>query len=210
MRIVVSEFISLDGVVQAPGGHEEDTDGGFRHGGWSMPFFDPEVMGSFVSEGAQRTDALLYGRRLPSVASKTTGHHRTHPSRARPHGATPLGRGRHRSRPLYSQRLFPCGLPNDHPRLMAPPAPPAPEPPDRGWFDRSCGSGPGGADVGVLCLPLRAWSWLGLRRGAAGAVALPARWCLATRHNDRLELVPGRRAGWPSVGLVAIGPGQGD
>ena len=45
MRIVVSEFISLDGVVRAPGGTDEDTDGGFRHGGWSMPFFDPEVMG---------------------------------------------------------------------------------------------------------------------------------------------------------------------
>ena len=42
MRIVISEFISLDGVVQAPGGAEEDTDGGFTHGGWSMPFFDPE------------------------------------------------------------------------------------------------------------------------------------------------------------------------
>ena len=67
MRIVVSEFISLDGVVQAPGGPEEDTDGGFRHGGWSMPFFDPEVMGSFVSEGAKRTDALLYGRRTWQV-----------------------------------------------------------------------------------------------------------------------------------------------
>lgn len=67
MRIVVSEFISLDGVVQAPGGPEEDTDGGFRHGGWSMPFFDPEVMGSFVNEGARRTDALLYGRRTWQV-----------------------------------------------------------------------------------------------------------------------------------------------
>ena len=45
MRIILSDFISLDGVVQAPGGREEDTDGGFEHGGWSMPFFDPEVMG---------------------------------------------------------------------------------------------------------------------------------------------------------------------
>ena len=43
MRITISEFISLDGVVQAPGGAEEDTDGGFRHGGWSMPYFDPAV-----------------------------------------------------------------------------------------------------------------------------------------------------------------------
>ena len=48
MRIVISEFISLDGVVQAPGGANEDTDGGFRHGGWSMQFFDPEVMGAFT------------------------------------------------------------------------------------------------------------------------------------------------------------------
>jgi hypothetical protein len=43
MRIVISEFISLDGVVQAPGGAEEDTEGAFRHGGWSMPFFEPEA-----------------------------------------------------------------------------------------------------------------------------------------------------------------------
>lgn len=62
MRVVISEFISLDGVVQAPGGPDEDTDGGFQHGGWSMPFFDPEVTGSSIDEAAQRTDALLYGR----------------------------------------------------------------------------------------------------------------------------------------------------
>lgn len=67
MRIVISEFISLDGVVQAPGGPDEDTDGGFRHGGWSMPFFDPEVMGSSIDEASQRTDALLYGRRTWQV-----------------------------------------------------------------------------------------------------------------------------------------------
>ena len=40
MRIVIIEFMSLDGVVQAPGGPDEDTDGGFAHGGWSHPFFD--------------------------------------------------------------------------------------------------------------------------------------------------------------------------
>jgi dihydrofolate reductase len=63
MRIIVSEFISVDGVVQAPGGAEEDTDGGFRHGGWSVPFFDPEVMGAAIGEMSGATDALLYGRR---------------------------------------------------------------------------------------------------------------------------------------------------
>ncbi len=67
MRIVVSEFMSLDGIVQAPGGAEEDTEGGFRHGGWSMPFFDPDIMGRAVSEAAERTDALLYGRRTWQV-----------------------------------------------------------------------------------------------------------------------------------------------
>ncbi|MFI9722746.1 dihydrofolate reductase family protein [Streptomyces sp. NPDC052396] len=63
MRIVVSEFMSLDGVVQAPGGPQEDTDGGFAHGGWSHPFFDPEVMGGAISEAAATTEALLFGRR---------------------------------------------------------------------------------------------------------------------------------------------------
>jgi dihydrofolate reductase len=63
MRVVVSEFMSLDGVVQAPGGAEEDTDGGFAHGGWSMPYFDPEVMGAAINESTQKTEALLFGRR---------------------------------------------------------------------------------------------------------------------------------------------------
>jgi dihydrofolate reductase len=63
MRIVVSEFISLDGVVQAPGGPQEDTDGGFAHGGWSHPYFDPEVVGGAFAAGLERAEALLYGRR---------------------------------------------------------------------------------------------------------------------------------------------------
>src|SRR5687767_83777 len=63
MRIVISEFISLDGVVQAPGGKDEDTDGGFQHGGWSMPYFDEEVMGGFFDESVKSTEALLFGRR---------------------------------------------------------------------------------------------------------------------------------------------------
>ncbi|WP_030814878.1 dihydrofolate reductase family protein [Streptomyces sp. NRRL S-337] len=63
MRIVVSEFMSLDGVVQAPGGPDEDTDGGFAHGGWSHPYFDPEVMGGAISDAVATTEALLFGRR---------------------------------------------------------------------------------------------------------------------------------------------------
>lgn len=63
MRLVITQFMSLDGVVQAPGGAEEDTDGGFAHGGWSMPYFDPESMGAFIDEGMGDADALLFGRR---------------------------------------------------------------------------------------------------------------------------------------------------
>lgn len=63
MRVVISDFMSLDGVVQSPGGKEEDTDGGFAHGGWSMPYFDVETMGSAIAEVMQGTEALLFGRR---------------------------------------------------------------------------------------------------------------------------------------------------
>ncbi len=69
MRVVVSEFMSLDGVVQAPGGPQEDTSGGFRHGGWSIPFFDPEVMGPVMGEVAENSEALLQGRRTYEVSS---------------------------------------------------------------------------------------------------------------------------------------------
>jgi dihydrofolate reductase len=63
MRIVIIEFMSLDGVVQAPGGPDEDRDGGFAHGGWSHPFFDPEVVGGAFDDALGNAEALLYGRR---------------------------------------------------------------------------------------------------------------------------------------------------
>ncbi len=44
MRVVVSDFMSLDGVVQGPGGPDEDRDGGFANGGWSMPYFEAATM----------------------------------------------------------------------------------------------------------------------------------------------------------------------
>jgi len=63
MQIILSDFVTLDGVVQAPGGPDEDTDGGFAHGGWSMKYFDPEAMGRVLDEVNDRTEALLFGRR---------------------------------------------------------------------------------------------------------------------------------------------------
>ena len=48
MDIIIIDFMTLDGVVQAPGGPDEDTDDGFAHGGWSHPYFDVEVMGPVI------------------------------------------------------------------------------------------------------------------------------------------------------------------
>jgi dihydrofolate reductase len=67
MRIIVIDFMSIDGVVQAPGGADEDTDGGFQHGGWSNPYFDPEAMGAAIDSVMNRTEALLFGRRTWDV-----------------------------------------------------------------------------------------------------------------------------------------------
>jgi dihydrofolate reductase len=70
MRVVVSEFISLDGVVQAPGGATEDTSGGFAHGGWSIKYFDPDVMGAVVEAFAEHNEVLLQGRRTYQVSAE--------------------------------------------------------------------------------------------------------------------------------------------
>ncbi len=67
MQIILSDFMSLDGVVQAPGGREEDTTGGFTNGGWSVPFFDVEAMGSAIDDVMGETEALLFGRRTWQV-----------------------------------------------------------------------------------------------------------------------------------------------
>ncbi|GIW69239.1 MAG: deaminase reductase [Candidatus Parcubacteria bacterium] len=69
MKTLITEFISLDGVVQAPGGPREDTDGGFVHGGWAMKYFDPKVIGGTFDELAEQSDALLQGRRTYQVSA---------------------------------------------------------------------------------------------------------------------------------------------
>jgi dihydrofolate reductase len=65
-KLVVTESVSVDGVMQAPGGPNEDTDGGFAHGGWAAPHFDEEL-GGLAVEGALRPDALLLGRRTYEI-----------------------------------------------------------------------------------------------------------------------------------------------
>ena len=61
-KIIVSEFISLDGVIQAPGGKDEDTEGGFAHGGWTWPYWHDEI-GVLFGQAMAESDALLLGRK---------------------------------------------------------------------------------------------------------------------------------------------------
>ncbi len=61
-KIIVAEFITLDGVIQAPGGKEEDTDGGFEHGGWTWPYWHDDI-GKHFFQMMENADALLLGRK---------------------------------------------------------------------------------------------------------------------------------------------------
>ena len=65
-KLIVHEFISLDGVVQAPGGEDEDRDGGFKHGGWTRPFWHDDIGRTFF-EIMQNVDAFLLGRRTYEI-----------------------------------------------------------------------------------------------------------------------------------------------
>jgi dihydrofolate reductase len=65
-QIVVLSFISLDGVMQAPGGPEEDTSGGFKYGGWTVPHFD-EFAGRVMDEQMSMPFDLLLGRKTYDI-----------------------------------------------------------------------------------------------------------------------------------------------
>ena len=71
-RVIVNEWMTLDGVVQAPGGAEEDRTGGFAHGGWHMPYFD-DVSQARVVEGLGEAGGFLLGRRTFTRSSPPTG-----------------------------------------------------------------------------------------------------------------------------------------
>lgn len=68
MELSVTQFVTLDGVYQAPGGPEEDPDGGFAHGGWSAPFGD-EDFGEFMVGVFENVDAFLLGRKTYEIFS---------------------------------------------------------------------------------------------------------------------------------------------
>jgi dihydrofolate reductase len=61
-KLIVNEFLTLDGVMQAPGGKDEDRSGGFEHGGWQQPYFD-DVFGEAITTGLAEAGGFLLGRR---------------------------------------------------------------------------------------------------------------------------------------------------
>jgi len=61
-ELIVAEFITLDGVIQAPGGANEDTEGGFQHGGWTQPYWHDDI-GAHFFQAMTQADALLLGRK---------------------------------------------------------------------------------------------------------------------------------------------------
>src|SRR6266542_1914683 len=65
-KLVVGTFLTVDGVMQAPGGPDEDREGGFKHGGWSVNYWD-EVMGQRITETTLRGGALLLGRKTYEI-----------------------------------------------------------------------------------------------------------------------------------------------
>jgi dihydrofolate reductase len=65
-ELIVTEFVTLDGVAQAPGDPDEDLDDGFAHGGWQAPLLD-EASGSAMFDQASRMDALLLGRKTYEI-----------------------------------------------------------------------------------------------------------------------------------------------
>jgi dihydrofolate reductase len=61
-KLVVHEFVSLDGVIQAPGGADEDTEGGFTHGGWTLPYWHDDI-GAYFDAAMAQADTFLLGRK---------------------------------------------------------------------------------------------------------------------------------------------------
>jgi dihydrofolate reductase len=72
-KLVVVEMVSLDGVMQAPGGPDEDRSGGFEHGGWAMPYFD-QVAGEEAGRSMAETSAFLFGRKTYEIMAAYWPH----------------------------------------------------------------------------------------------------------------------------------------
>src|SRR5512138_2885600 len=75
-KVIVSEMVSFDGIMQAPGGPEEDTSGGFKYGGWTAPYFSEadEEAGEIMAKQMKSADLLLGKKTYEIFAAYWPGH----------------------------------------------------------------------------------------------------------------------------------------
>src|SRR5258708_1460607 len=73
-KLIVLTFVAMDGVMQAPGGPQEDTSGGFQYGGWTVPYFD-DFMGQVMGEQMGHPFDLLLGRKTYDIFAAYWPHH---------------------------------------------------------------------------------------------------------------------------------------
>ena len=83
MRLTLHTFLTLDGVMQAPGGPDEDRDGGFTHGGWSFPYGDADF-GTAMTGWFEHASAFLLGRKTYDIFSAYWPRSPTPATRSRP------------------------------------------------------------------------------------------------------------------------------
>jgi dihydrofolate reductase len=103
-KLIVQTFVTLDGVMQAPGGPGEDDDGGFAYGGWSVNYWD-EPMGQVMGEATSRPFAMVLGRRTydimaaywPGAPRSRAPRSSTRPPNTSRRGAVPRWSGATRS-----------------------------------------------------------------------------------------------------------------
>lgn len=87
-KIITTTFVTADGVMQAPGGPEEDTSGGFAYGGWSFPYWDNDIMDTVMDGFMSLPFEMLLGRRTYDIFAAYWPHHAEIATVAKPFNST--------------------------------------------------------------------------------------------------------------------------
>ena len=118
-KIVVTTFVTLDGVMQAPGGPEEDPSGGFKYGGWSFHYWD-DVMGQIMSDSMEKPFELLLGAKTYDIFAKHWPTSKEEPVASKFNATTKYVVSHHRKElPWQNSKLITGDVVNDLKKLKA-------------------------------------------------------------------------------------------